>query len=105
MTDLEVRPSPGERTVRMTATNLKIQEVSQAGFTILPEVFTGPEVDAMLHDLGRALAGWAEGAAVRSQQGTIYAARNVLALWPPAARCVAHSSRTWFDPGHVERMG
>ena len=70
----------------MTATDLKLQEVAQAGFAILPEVFTGAEVDAILHDLGRALAGWPEGAAVRSHQGTIYAARNVLAFWPAGRR-------------------
>ncbi len=58
--------------------------VSEDGFALVPVVFTAGQVDDMLRGLGAALAG--EGGPIRSREGSVYAARNVLALWPAAAQ-------------------
>src|SRR5260370_40663968 len=56
------------------------------GFVLLPGVFAPARVEAMLHGLTGALNRPAEGKAlIRSDEGSVYAARNVLTLWPPAA--------------------
>jgi hypothetical protein len=57
--------------------------VNADGFALVPAVFPGPQVDEILDGLTAALSG--EGGTIRSQEGRVYAARNVLALWPPAA--------------------
>jgi hypothetical protein len=60
------------------------EQVERDGFALLRGAFSVPEAEALGRDLAEALR--AEGRdGVRSQGGTVYAARNVLALWPEAA--------------------
>jgi hypothetical protein len=54
------------------------------GFVVLPGVFDAETVAGTVRELGRIFAdAGAEGSAIRGEEGTVYAARNVLALWPP----------------------
>jgi ectoine hydroxylase-related dioxygenase (phytanoyl-CoA dioxygenase family) len=55
--------------------------MDELGFAVLPNVFSGAQVDAILEQLTRALA---DSAAIRGGQGTVVAARNVLSAWPAA---------------------
>jgi hypothetical protein len=68
------------RTIQFPA----IQELEEQGFVTLPGVFSAPEVEAIARDLGVALSK-APDATMRGQSGIVYAARNVLSLWPAAA--------------------
>lgn len=68
-----------------TTTDTLPERLSLDGFAILPGVFTSAEVDAMLGGLGRTFEEQAQETSIRSDTGTVYAARNVLALWPRAA--------------------
>jgi hypothetical protein len=63
-----------------------MEELERAGFVILRGAFAAAQVDAMLAGLSAALAraSRTEPALVGSAGG-IYAARNVLSLWPAAA--------------------
>jgi hypothetical protein len=61
-----------------------LEQIERDGYTLLPEVFSAAEVEAMLAGLGTALES-GSGDGVLSQGGGIYAARNVLHLWPRAA--------------------
>lgn len=61
------------------------QDVERDGFAVVPAVFASQELDALVRDLTAALAEPSESTAVRSREGHVYAARNVLRLWPPAA--------------------
>src|SRR5262245_1760105 len=58
------------------------KQVERDGFALLSGVLSAAEVDEMLGGLSAALGG-ADGA-ILTQQGSVYAARNVLELWPPA---------------------
>jgi hypothetical protein len=60
-----------------------LEQVERDGFTLLPGVFSAAEVEAMRAGLGAALEGG--GAGVLGEAGGVYAARNVLSLWPAAA--------------------
>lgn len=56
------------------------------GYAELPGVFDTAAVDSMACALGATLSDAAAGgSAIRSQAGVVYAARNVLSLWPRAA--------------------
>jgi hypothetical protein len=60
-------------------------EVEERGCAVLPGVFSPAEADDMLRGLSAALDSAAAAvSALRSQEGGVYGARNVLALWPPA---------------------
>lgn len=62
-----------------------LASLERDGFVVLPGVFDAEAVAAMIRELDRVLAGdGSEGSAIRGEEGTVYAARNVLALWPPA---------------------
>jgi ectoine hydroxylase-related dioxygenase (phytanoyl-CoA dioxygenase family) len=67
-----------------TSTDDWRQQLEEDGYTVLPTVFDSASVDSMTDALERAFAAGNE-AALRSQEGTIYAARNVLTLWPGIA--------------------
>jgi hypothetical protein len=58
-------------------------QVESDGFTTLPAVFSTAEIDAVRADIEGALRG--ADPAIRGEEGAIYAARNVLDLWPAAA--------------------
>lgn len=56
------------------------------GYTILPNVFTDEAVAAMTRSLEDVFArGAGTEASIRGDEGTVYAARNILELWPDAA--------------------
>jgi hypothetical protein len=60
--------------------------VGRDGYTVLQEVYSPQEVESITAELAAALGGVEEGAvAIRGEAGGLYAARNVLALWPAAA--------------------
>jgi hypothetical protein len=72
-------------------TDPSLSAVAREGFAILPGVFSPERVDAFLQGLTQALEGpGGEQSSLRSPGGPIYAARNVLALWPEAARVWRH---------------
>jgi hypothetical protein len=61
-----------------------LEEVDCVGYAILPGVFGPEEAQSILRELTLALAtNEGQSASVRSQAGNVYAARNVLTLWPP----------------------
>jgi ectoine hydroxylase-related dioxygenase (phytanoyl-CoA dioxygenase family) len=63
-----------------------VRQVEERGFAVLADVLAPEQVDASAAELVRALAGPADReGALRSEEGSLYAARNVLALWPAAA--------------------
>jgi hypothetical protein len=63
-----------------------VRQIDQVGYAVLPAVFGPEEMDGILRELAVAFeASSGESASVRSQEGNVYAARNVLDLWPPAA--------------------
>jgi hypothetical protein len=63
-----------------------LRPLAETGYAIVPAVFPPHEVDALLRHLNDAVAVAATTAGVmRSQRGTVYAARNLLALCPDLA--------------------
>ncbi len=63
-----------------------LNQVAEDGFAILDGVFAPEHVGKMLGELSQALHSPADAASIRSSGGSVYAARNVLTLWPAAAR-------------------
>lgn len=55
------------------------------GFVVIPGVYSLAEACAIRAGLQAALDAPSEATAIRSQGGSLYAARNVLSLWPDAA--------------------
>jgi hypothetical protein len=62
-----------------------LNKMAQDGFVVLPGVFTANQIDGILCALERAFQGQADNLAIRSDGGTVYAARNVITLCPEAA--------------------
>lgn len=62
-----------------------LSQLDHDGFTIVPGVLDAVRVDAVLRDLAAILQPEQEATAIRSREGTVYAARNLLSLWPPVA--------------------
>lgn len=63
-----------------------VDEVERDGFTIVPGVFEKAEVETWTTQLASALADPSQATLIRSRAGRVYAARNVLELWPAAAQ-------------------
>jgi hypothetical protein len=62
------------------------EQLERDGFAQLPGVFNSAAVDSMTQELEAILHGEAAGeSAIRSESGVVYAARNVLTLWPRTA--------------------
>lgn len=59
-------------------------EIDRHGLTMVPGVFTGAEIDALIADLEAALAQPSDATAIRSRADNVYAARNLLEVWPAA---------------------
>jgi hypothetical protein len=59
--------------------------MAEQGFTLIPGVFPLVQVDSLCSSLKAAFQAQAEAALIRSDAGSIYAARNVLSFWPDAA--------------------
>lgn len=53
------------------------------GYAVLSGVFGDAETTALTHDLVQSLAAPVDADSIRSREGSIYAARNILQLWPP----------------------
>src|SRR5438445_8059361 len=62
-----------------------LAKLATDGFVVLPAVFTPKQAEEILFSLERAFQEQAEKVASRSHAGPVYAARNILALWPGAA--------------------
>jgi hypothetical protein len=60
-----------------------LDRIDADGFAVLSGVFSRCRAADILHHLQAALGSDQAGAALRAQGGTVYAARNVLDLWPP----------------------
>ncbi len=52
------------------------------GYVVLPAVFTAEQVAALLHDMQKAFAADVNGSTLRSADGSVYGARNLLQMWP-----------------------
>jgi hypothetical protein len=62
-----------------------IDRIACDGFAILPKVFSEKEIDAIVPELTQALQTLAGSSTMHTETGQVYAARNILSLWPPAA--------------------
>jgi Phytanoyl-CoA dioxygenase (PhyH) len=62
-----------------------LEPMARDGFVILPGVFSLDGVQAILARLDQAFKKHADQAAIRSEGGSVYAARNILSLWPESA--------------------
>jgi hypothetical protein len=62
-----------------------VSELERDGLVLLPEVYTAAEVAAVRSALESALGTEGE-PAIRGEEGAVYAARNVLVLWPEVAK-------------------
>ena len=61
------------------------EELDRDGYALLREVYNGPEINGLVEELSQALtAAVDEAGSIRTSAGYVYAARNVLALYPPA---------------------
>src|SRR5258708_8803100 len=69
----------------MTQTEAYAERVERDGFTVLSEVFSPQECEAIRDELTAALTGARSEAAIHGETGGLYAARNVLETWPTAA--------------------
>lgn len=64
----------------------RLSELEYDGYTVLPGVFTDEAIAATIGTLESIFAGRAgTEASIRGDEGTVYAARNILELWPAAA--------------------
>ncbi len=64
----------------------ELAQLERDGYTLLPKVFPDEAIAEMVSSLEQVFAARAdEEASIRGDEGTIYAARNVLSLWPGAA--------------------
>jgi hypothetical protein len=61
-----------------------VSKIDHDGFAIVPRVLSA-QVDAILRELTPLLEVPSEATAVRSRAGNVYAARNIVSLWPAAA--------------------
>jgi hypothetical protein len=69
-----------------TRTQHWLEQLQEDGLALLPGVFSSPQVEDIRARLTEALSdAAAESTAIRGEEGTIYAARNVLEVWPAAA--------------------
>jgi hypothetical protein len=68
------------------------------GFIVLPGVFALAHVQAILAGLDQAFKKHADQTAIRSDGGSIYAARNILSLWP-------ESAAVWRQPPLPDLLG
>jgi Phytanoyl-CoA dioxygenase (PhyH) len=60
-------------------------KLERDGFLVIPGVWDEDQMKAMLHGLTAVLQPDQEATSIRSRDGTVYAARNLLTLWPDCA--------------------
>lgn len=61
-----------------------VESMTCDGFVVVPEVFSRNQIDAIVAELEAALNSHLTKDSIRSDAGNLYAARNILAVWPPA---------------------
>lgn len=61
------------------------RKLDDDGFIVLPGVFTSAEIEVILSGLQSAFDAQTDATAIRASGGSLYAARNVLSVWPEAA--------------------
>lgn len=59
--------------------------IEEDGFTVVPGAYDSREVAKLTTSLDQALAAPSDATFIRSRGGRVYAARNILELWPEAA--------------------
>src|SRR5262249_34339708 len=64
--------------------DLLFRKLEEAGYCLIPTVFTSHQVDAINQGLQQAFHD-PTAAAMRGESGIVYGARNILSLWPQAA--------------------
>jgi len=69
----------------MDAVESHLKKIAEDGFDLIRGVYAASRIDLMAADMERALQQQPEEIAIRSNVGGVFAARNVLALWPEAA--------------------
>jgi len=75
-----------------------LTKIERDGFAVLPGVFDEPAVEAIAAQLSPALSATRDEAeSIRSRAGTVYAARNVVTLWPEVRD-------VWRRPAIVELL-
>jgi Phytanoyl-CoA dioxygenase (PhyH) len=62
-----------------------LRQLDEDGYVLVPDVFPAGAVAEMTRALEQALAARGGDSAIRGEEGTVYAARNVLSLWPGSA--------------------
>jgi hypothetical protein len=72
-------------------------QLAQEGFLLLPGVFAITHVEAITQQLAEAFARDANGSTLRTQQGGIYGARNLMHMWPDV-------TRVWQEPPLPEML-
>jgi len=72
------------------------QQFAQDGFVLLSSVFSPAEIEQLCDRLERVLFRDEEAAALRNRAGTVYAARNVLELFPEVVSLCRRSELTTF---------
>lgn len=76
-----------------------VAAIERDGLALLPGVFDSAEIDRLCVELESAMTRLeADGEAIRSRGGTVYAARNVLEWYPPARD-------VWRRPALLELLG
>jgi hypothetical protein len=60
-------------------------ELDANGYTVLPRVYSAREVDDIVRGLEKAFQKDANSSTMRSADGSVYGARNLLQLWPTVA--------------------
>lgn len=60
-------------------------ELDGDGFVVLPAVFSAEQVSEIVRELETAFVGDANGSTLRTADGSVYGARNLLELWPAVA--------------------
>jgi hypothetical protein len=62
-----------------------IDRIERDGFVVIPGVFSGNQIEALAHELAAAIGdAIGDDATILSSGGVVYAARNVLSIFPPA---------------------
>jgi hypothetical protein len=65
---------------------IHLAEIEREGYTLLPGVLTAESVAGLVYALESVFAGRSGmDVSIRGEEGTVYAARNILELWPESA--------------------
>src|SRR5262245_7292899 len=68
-----------------------LQRIAVDGFNVIPRVIDLGRVEWMLRELERCMTAQPAAVAIRANAGSVYAARNVLSLWPEV-------TNVWREP-------